>query len=243
MKQPFNLTKGSRSHSMSRKIGFYLTALFTLMTPLGLAEEGMDWGNTTGNVALTSNYVFRGISQTQSRPTLQGSLDYSHPAGFYLGFWGSGLDYGVSQPRHEFDFYGGYTHSINKSLSLSVGALNYAFVGQGTRNTLEFPLKLQWEDFRIGYAFAPLWLGTGGFGGYASAGWTRPYAWHLSPAVSLGVSHFSGKAPYSAYADFRAGISRPFLGITADVSLTAVTRHQFSENDKNKLIFTLSKSL
>lgn len=39
----------------------------------------------TGNLALASQYVFRGLSQTDGKPALQGGFDYSHANGFYLG--------------------------------------------------------------------------------------------------------------------------------------------------------------
>ena len=40
----------------------------------------------TGNVTLASDYVFRGISQSQRQPAIQGGFDYSHASGLYAGF-------------------------------------------------------------------------------------------------------------------------------------------------------------
>ena len=38
-----------------------------------------------GNFGLTSDYRFRGISQTQNGLAVQGGVDYTHSSGFYAG--------------------------------------------------------------------------------------------------------------------------------------------------------------
>ena len=43
------------------------------------------WGSTTGNVSLTTDYITRGISQTNHQPALQGGLDWGNSQDFYLG--------------------------------------------------------------------------------------------------------------------------------------------------------------
>jgi len=45
----------------------------------------------TGNLGLTSDYRFRGISQTQNAPAVQGGIDYTHSSGFYVGNWNSSV--------------------------------------------------------------------------------------------------------------------------------------------------------
>ncbi|EYS85711.1 hypothetical protein CF68_09885, partial [Cupriavidus sp. SK-4] len=41
----------------------------------------------TANVSLVSDYRYRGISQTNLRPAIQGGFDYTHESGFYVGNW------------------------------------------------------------------------------------------------------------------------------------------------------------
>ena len=71
-------------------------ALLLATAPLHAQEEeksGLgDW--LSGNVSLTSDYTFRGISQTLQQPALQGGMDLRHPSGFYLGTWGSSVNFG-----------------------------------------------------------------------------------------------------------------------------------------------------
>jgi len=51
-----------------------------------------DW-TFTGNVGLYSQYVFRGISQTNEKPALQGGFDLGHKSGFYVGTWASNISW------------------------------------------------------------------------------------------------------------------------------------------------------
>ena len=87
----------------------------------------------SGNVALTTDYRFRGISQTGSDPAVQGGFDWAHDSGFYLGTWGSNVNFANSL---ELDYYGGYAGNINDSLAFDVGAIYYDYPGGG--GNLEF---------------------------------------------------------------------------------------------------------
>ena len=67
----------------------------------------------TGEEAV-SDYLFRGISQTQAKPTAQATLDFTHSSGFYLGLFGSGVSHAAynNGAGSELDVYGGYRHSV-----------------------------------------------------------------------------------------------------------------------------------
>ena len=74
------------------------------------------------NVALTTNYKFRGQDQDTSRtrsfkPALQGGIDYAFSNGFYLGNWNSTVSFvdpvnATRRANLEMDFYGGYKWSV-----------------------------------------------------------------------------------------------------------------------------------
>lgn len=80
-------------------------------------------GEVSGNVALTSDYVFRGVSLSDNGPAVQGGFDYSHGI-FYAGVWGSSLSDGV-----EIDLYGGVTPQITEQLSGDFGVIGYFYPG------------------------------------------------------------------------------------------------------------------
>jgi uncharacterized protein (TIGR02001 family) len=85
------------------------------------------------NVGLYSQYIFRGISQTDRKPALQGGVDYTHASGAYLGLWGSNISWiadgapGVSASL-ELDLYGGYKQSVG-DFSYDIGYLRYQYPG------------------------------------------------------------------------------------------------------------------
>jgi uncharacterized protein (TIGR02001 family) len=87
----------------------------------------------TGNVALVSDYRFRGLSQTFGEgfkfgPAIQGGFDYAHSSGFYAGNWNSSVS-SATFPNGagiEMDFYGGFKHSFG-DFGLDVGAIYYYY--------------------------------------------------------------------------------------------------------------------
>lgn len=84
----------------------------------------------TANVGLFSDYRFRGITQTKSRPAIQGGFDYSHSSGFYLGNWNSNVDESAGFPdgNLEMDFYGGFKPTFG-DFALDIGGIAYFYPG------------------------------------------------------------------------------------------------------------------
>lgn len=87
----------------------------------------------TGNFTLASEYIYRGIAQTNRKPAVQGGVDYSHSSGLYAGVWASNISWlsdsvsGVSAPV-EIDTYGGYKYAIG-DVTLDLGVLKYNYPG------------------------------------------------------------------------------------------------------------------
>src|ERR1700676_2773312 len=90
----------------------------------------------TGNFGIYSQYVFRGLSQTDRRPAFQGGFDYANNTnGVYLGTWGSNIswlhDSGICGHgcSLEWDFYGGWKYAINDDWGTDIGVLYYYYPG------------------------------------------------------------------------------------------------------------------
>jgi uncharacterized protein (TIGR02001 family) len=100
---------------------------------VALAEDSPH--TITANVGLYSQYVFRGMTQTDENPALQGGIDYAHSSGFYLGMWGSNVSWLTDGGSYdsgslEVDFYGGFRGPIGKSdFTYDVGILQYWYPG------------------------------------------------------------------------------------------------------------------
>jgi uncharacterized protein (TIGR02001 family) len=95
----------------------------------------------TYNLGVTSDYVFRGISQSRNRAAFSGGVDYSHtPTGLYAGTWVSTISWvndsdtgtspsGRGNTPYEQDFYAGIKGEIGGGLSYDVGAIYYYYPG------------------------------------------------------------------------------------------------------------------
>lgn len=134
------------------------------------AQAAPGGGEWSANVALTSDYVFRGLTQTNEHPALQGSIDYEHPSGAYAGVWASNVSwfsdaYPDSSNPVEIDFYGGVKKSW-KELSTEVGYIRYQYPGSysalpaGTLkpNTDEVfgAVGWKWSTLKYSYDFSNL---------------------------------------------------------------------------------------
>ena len=108
-------------------------ALVSTLPSVGVAQDKKDASphTFTGNVGFVTDYRYRGISQTDIKPALQGGFDYSHASGIYLGTWASNVSWLSDQGAKnslEWDFFGGYKGTAG-DFGYDVGLLQYAYVG------------------------------------------------------------------------------------------------------------------
>ena len=93
------------------KTGLFAAA-FSITAPFAVfAEESSNPlpGTVTGNVAIVSDYVFRGVTQTTNNAAIQGGLDWDTGAGFHFGTWASSINFNDgNKATTEVDLYGGY---------------------------------------------------------------------------------------------------------------------------------------
>lgn len=100
------------------KLSAIILAGSILMGGMGNALAGEDAGplaaeNFSATLTFTTDYVFRGISFSDSLPALQGSFDWSY-GNFFVGAWSSSLADASDSDQYdlETDFYGGYANSF-----------------------------------------------------------------------------------------------------------------------------------
>lgn len=119
----------------------------------------------TGNVGIYSQYVFRGLTQTDRKPAFQGGFDVAHTSGFYAGTWGSNIswlrDAGLATRGGslEWDFYGGYKYAIDEDFGIDAGVLHYDYPGSyvaGATNpdTTELYVAGSWKWLSLKYSHA-----------------------------------------------------------------------------------------
>jgi uncharacterized protein (TIGR02001 family) len=195
---------------------FVLTAL---SNPPVAAETGPH--ALTGNVALSSDYVFRGISQTGGKAALQGGLDYAHRSGFYLGTWGSNVGWiedfqNYASGNVELDLYGGWRGAFGATgVGYDVGVSGYFYPGAANgavkANTTEAYAALAWKGFTVKYSRS---LGGETFGfahsrgsGYLDVSASVPVgATGLALDAHWGRFSFAGNAAQD-YDDWKLGVA------------------------------------
>lgn len=139
-----------------------------------LAMSGTALAGVSGNAAMSSDYLWRGLTQTGNAAAVSGGLDYGHDSGVYAGTWASNV-----AGDTEIDVYGGFSKEFG-GLGIDLGGIYYHYPDD-------------WEDFYEGYlglSFSMVgatvyYNPEGSFSGlYATAG----LDYEITKGVSVGVS-------------------------------------------------------
>ena len=110
----------------------YLAAAAALLSLTGTIAKADDAPARpiTANIAVTSDYLFRGLTQTWGRPAIQGGADYANPDGFAAGFWGSSIsERSYPGGAMELDLYASYGRAIDSDWSWRAGIYGYVYPG------------------------------------------------------------------------------------------------------------------
>lgn len=232
-------------------------AAATLMATSSMAMAELEF---SGNVALTSDYQFRGISQTDEDPALQGGFDVSHSSGFYAGVWASNVDFEVQtvdDAHLELDVYAGYGGSITDKLGFDVGVLDYNY--PGADGALDYDFTEVYGSLSYDFGPAALTVGVNVSGDYFAASgdstWTYasldvPLMNDFTLAASYGDMSIDKNAVFGTpdYNAWTLGVSKELGGFGFDLTYsdTDLSDTQcFGGSDwcEDRIIFTISKSL
>jgi uncharacterized protein (TIGR02001 family) len=199
-------------------------ALACLATP-ALADDAApppDW-TFPGNASLTTDYIFRGLTQTNKRPALQAGIEADHASGFYAGAWGSNIswlsDLGGISSSLEIDAYLGYRTKVAGDVGLDFGIYTYYYPGDfpsgfTNANTTEIYGAISYGIASLKYSHTL----TNAFGfpdtknsGYLdlSANWEFSPSWVLNAHV--GHQRIDGFSAAS-YTDWKLGVTKNFEG-------------------------------
>ena len=191
------------------------------------------------NVSVTSDYRFRGISQSRLDPALQGGVDYALPAGFYVGAWASTIrwikDAGkinnvdTGNANVELDIYGGYKGEIRKDFSYDVGLLQYLYPGEHLSNianthnpnTLELYGALTYGPATVKYSHALTRLfGTASSkgSGYLEAAATFDVGGGVSLTPHIGYQKVRRNSDFS-YTDYSLTAAKDWFGLTFSAAI------------------------
>lgn len=199
----------------------------------------------SANIGVTSNYVFRGFTQTNDDPAIQGGIDYMHSTGFYAGAWTSQVDcpansdcVGVGGNNDGFviDTYAGITTELQGGFLLDLGLIQYNYTDSD---------KDEIRELYLGLGYGPF-VGTYYWADDTSNGNADYQYLDLKFKMDLGddvnfLLHY-GRKDYDAREtvnDLAVSLSKEILG--ADVSVTATTEDK-TGSKQEELFLTITKT-
>ena len=194
-----------------------------LILLLLICSQSTSAADFSGYLALTSDYVRRGVSQSDGDPAIQLGADFSFDSGFYLGAWGSTIDIANGPTRQrdqEVNYYAGYVLSATDSLRFSATAVAYVYPGQTGSvdyNYQEYSLTGNFDDrVWLEFAYSPDLYNTGRSSTSIDlyAEWPINRNW----AIGAGVGHYdTSDLTGKSYRYWQLGTTRSFRW--ADVDL------------------------
>ncbi len=206
----------------------------------------------TGNVALATDYTFRGVSQSDG-PVVQGGLDASFgDSGFYLGTWASNINFGGGSDL-ELDVYGGYKFALG-AVNMDVGVLGYLYPNaQDDGAELDYwevyakPSIALSDQFTVGAAFyySPEFTGESGDAFYYEANAAFAVSPELSFSGAVGVQtvdtagFFAGEDDYTTW---NVGGTYSALGLGFDLRYVGTDVDNASIYD-DRVIFSVKKAM
>ncbi|MFN3313354.1 MAG: TorF family putative porin [Hyphomonas sp.] len=111
-----------------------LQAGVALSAVMAVAGTASAQGEFSGNVALTTDYVWRGVSQSNEDIALQGGFDYENGM-FYAGVWASSIDFRDDAGTNlEIDFYGGLAGELESGIGWDLGFIYYNYPDDGNED-------------------------------------------------------------------------------------------------------------
>jgi len=184
----------------------WLAASVALMAA-GVAHAG----EFSISVAATSDYDFRGVTQTSGKPAIQGSIDWAADNGLYVGAWASNVDFGnCCDESVELDGYVGFAGGDEEGLTYDVGAVYYSYPGA---DDLDYPEV--YAGMAYGIFDAKVWYSWDFFGIGKSAYYVEGNVNVPLPAdfgLLLHLGYNDGEAfdepGFESYFDYAVGVTK-----------------------------------
>ncbi len=208
----------------------YAVVVASLMAA-GAAQAAV---KTSGSVAFTTDYKFRGISQTSANAAVQGSLTATHDSGAYATVWGSSVD--SLTGGSEMDFLLGYSAAAG-DITYDVGVMRYSYPGATAKN---YGTKPDYNEVyasasaygaKIGAAYSDDYFGDTGAFSYIYGSYSKEIAGvGLTAYVAQNKFHDNGAGEgldnfllgtatnQTSYLDYKLAASKQIEGLTVEVA-------------------------
>jgi uncharacterized protein (TIGR02001 family) len=236
--------------NMKTKFG---SALFGVLLVSGAVTAQA--AEVSGNVALVSDYRFRGISQNAGElsPAIQGGFDVAFENGIYAGTWASNVNFSEGGAI-EMDFYAGWAGTITEGLDLDVSYLYYAYPKDGAGVDLDYwelAASLGFMGATVGVNYADDYFAETGEFWYLYGDYSIPLGDTFSLDLHVGYNSFDEESflfQEDKYLDYSVGVSTSYFDLDwslAYVGLDIGSKECFGAKDicDDTVVLSVSKSL
>lgn len=217
-----------------------------------LAAASASAVEVSGNVTLTTDYSFRGVTQTDNKGAIQGGFDLGTESGAYAGIWASNVNFGTDTST-EMDYYFGWAGDISEGVSIDVGYIYFDYEGDAEFDYQEFAVSVGFSNFTLGVNYSDEYLGDGGpefFYPYAEYSLSLPSDFALDFHVGLTDLDEEGlfEAGEDSYTDWSVTLSKSISGVDfalayVDTTIDDLFGSGSDEGADGRVIFSISKSL
>lgn len=182
----------------------------------------------TGSAAFTSDYLFRGVSQTSNNAAVQAAMTFTHESGAYFSMWGSSIASGMG--GSEVDTLLGYSGKAGE-VAYDVGFMRYNYPGLNDTNAAfeadynEFYASISTMGAKVGFNYSPDYFNESDKFMYLYASYGTEVA-GVGVSASLGMNKFDSAAMMSqalgttgkddSYMDYKVAASKAIAGVTIE---------------------------
>lgn len=187
------------------------SAVLAFLPNVSFAQEALSDFTITGDATLVSDYVFRGISQSDENIALQAGLDVSHISGMHASLWASSVDFNDNDEASiEVDAIAGYAGEFH-SFSYDIGGIYYAYPGADSNLNYDFYeayVSLGYEyDFisaNVGVNYSPEYFADSGDATYLSLSADAALPHNFNFGGAFGYQYIDDNASFGVpdYADW-----------------------------------------
>jgi uncharacterized protein (TIGR02001 family) len=205
----------------------------------------------SGNVSIGSDYLYRGISQTNENPTIQGGFDATSESGLYAGVWASNIGF---DGFVEIDVYGGYGGKFTDDVEYDIGLLRYEYPDDGASGFAssfnEIYGSVSAAGFKLGFAYSPDFFLESGTSTYLYLDYDIELADDFGVSFHVADQRIKDNAQFGTpdYLEYSIGVSKSIenfdLSLTwHDTDLSRAECFGGSDLCKSRVVFAVGKSL
>ncbi len=204
---------------------------------LGLA--GVAQAELTANVGVTTNYVFRGETQTDDNIAIQGGVDFTnefeHDGSLYVGAWASNVDFPAYQADgFEIDLYVGYNFKLNESVKFDVGYIAYEYTDSNLPDLSEIFFGAGFKDLYLYYYIGDRDSGPD----YTYVDLKYSYEFPQEWVLHLHYGNLNDDATNGDAEDVSVGVSKILAGIDFSLTATSIDRDSPTNPDDTYVFLT-----